>query len=148
VKWFRYQWPAFARLLEHPHNEGNGLNRRQQAIANAEGVTKGVADLVLHVPSYYTSGDMGADFYHSLAIEMKSATGTQSTEQKTWQRMFEAAGGKYVIARSYDCFVGEVTKWMMSVPSIIVERVRRTHEEIEREAAERVRQQLRSMLKK
>ncbi len=51
VKWFRITYPAFAFLLEHPHNEGNGFNRIQQAIANAEGVTKGVADLILHIPT-------------------------------------------------------------------------------------------------
>lgn len=48
VKWFRYQYPEYARLLEHPHNEGNAFNRRQQSIANAEGVTKGVADSLYH----------------------------------------------------------------------------------------------------
>ncbi len=38
VKWFRITYPEFAYLLFHPHNEGNAFNRRQQAIANAEGV--------------------------------------------------------------------------------------------------------------
>ena len=35
VRWFRYQYQAFARLLEHPKNEGNG-NHSQGAIAKAE----------------------------------------------------------------------------------------------------------------
>ena len=71
VKWFRYQYPAYARLLEHPHNEGNGFNRRQQSIANAEGVTKGVADLILHIPAYITGPSLRhSDCYHSLALEL------------------------------------------------------------------------------
>lgn len=144
VKWFRYQWPAFARLLEHPHNEGNGLNRKQQAIANAEGVTKGVADLILHVPSFgMECGDMVQGLYYSLAIEMKTQTGTQSAEQKEWQRLFQAAGGLYIIVRSYDDFVATVTKYMLNMPVNIKVRVKEASEAIQREADEKVRRKLR-----
>lgn len=133
IKWFRYQYPAYARLMEHPHNEGNGFNRRQQAIANAEGVTKGVADLILHVPSFSSSKtdkELTVNIYHSLAIEMKDVNGKQSPEQKTWQRLFEAAGGLYLIIRDYDSFVEEVTRWMLSVPQYIDKAVKDTHAEI------------------
>ena len=94
IKWFRYQYPAYARLLYHPKNEGNG-NRRQGAISKAEGVQPGVADLILHVPALNVpKGFVGAEtlvkslfdttalFYTSLAVEMKTPTGTQSKEQR------------------------------------------------------------------
>lgn len=35
-----------------------------------------------------------------LAIECKSATGTQSAEQETFQRVVRAMGGVYILARS------------------------------------------------
>ena len=148
VKWFRYQYPAYARLLEHPHNEGNGFNRRQQSIANAEGVTKGVADLILHVPSYITGTPSlrHSDSFHSMAIEMKTSTGKQSPEQKTWQRMFEAAGGYYAICRGYDEFVSMVTRYMMNVPADVDFAVKQTYDEIQREENEKLKKQFRSFL--
>lgn len=118
IKWFRYQYPAYARLIEHPHNEGNAFNRHQQAIAKAEGVTAGVADLILHVPSLIPNkvNDMMCVISTSLAIELKSPTGTQSPEQKIWQRMFEAAGGLYIIGRDFDEMVSFTTRYMLNVP--------------------------------
>lgn len=38
----------------------------------------------------------------AIAIEVKSAIGRQSREQKLWQAQFERAGGLYVLARSVD----------------------------------------------
>lgn len=148
VKWFRYQYPAYARLLEHPHNEGNGFNRRQQSIANAEGVTKGVADLILHVPSFPGQETDWTFSYISLAIEMKTSKGTQSPEQKTWQRLFEAAGGRYVIIRSYDDFVAEVTRYMLFVPQGIDKRIKQAYADILREEDEKLKKQMQSFLKK
>ena len=144
IKWFRFQYPAFARLMEHPKNEGNG-NRRQGAISKAEGVQAGVADIILHLPSFC---DQVPDGYHSLAIEMKSPTGTQSREQKQWQRLFEAAGGQYVIIRSYDEFVDVVTRYMLNVPMSVKNAVLKAYAEIEREAEEEAREQFRKLLNK
>lgn len=151
VTWFRYKYPQFARLLEHPKNEGNG-DRRQGAIAKAEGVQAGVADLILHVPSM--SGECSSNslfteagyFFSSLAIEMKKADGRQSPEQKQWQRLFEAAGGKYVIVRSYDDFVSELTHWMLNVPMIVRKAVKAAYADIQREADDEARAQLRKII--
>lgn len=136
VRWFRYQYPEFARLLEHPHNEGNAFTRQQQIIANREGVTKGVADLILHIPAYiYDSPSIShSDCYHSLAIEMKTETGKQGTEQQEWQLLFVAAGGKYEIVRSFDQFQQLVKRWMLNVPIDITEAVKYAHHEIEERA--------------
>ena len=118
VKWFRITYPEFAFLLEHPHNEGNGFNRLQQIIANAEGVTKGVADLILHVPTQ--------DFF-SLAIEMKTKAGKQSYQQKVFQRYLEGAGGKYVICRSFDDFVEMVGHYLHGMNAGTVQRLKKVH---------------------
>lgn len=37
-----------------------------------------------------------------VGIEVKTATGRQSKDQKNWQRNCERAGGLYIIARSVD----------------------------------------------
>lgn len=37
-----------------------------------------------------------------LAIEVKTATGRQSEQQKSFQKMIEAFGGVYILARSVD----------------------------------------------
>lgn len=151
IKWFRYQYPPFAMLMHHPKNEGHG-NRRQGAIAKAEGVTPGVADIILHVPSYlYYPGDgstvSSVSTYTSLAIEMKTSTGRQSPEQRQWQRLFEASGGRYVIIRSYDEFVSEVTRYMISVPIRIADAIRAAHRQIEDEKDRQVVSQLKKFLK-
>jgi len=143
VKWFRCQYPAYAKLLEHPHNEGNGFNRQQQSIANKEGVTKGVADLILHVPSFHPKGNN--IILHSLAIEMKDVNGKQSPEQKTWQRLFEAAGGLYLIIRDYDRFVEEVTRWMLTVPQYIDKAVKAAYAEIMAEEDRKAIEQLKKI---
>lgn len=147
VRWFGYQYPAYSSLLEHPKNEGNG-NRVQGRIAKAEGVRAGVADLILHVPSYINEASVNhSDVFQSLAIEMKTKIGRQSPEQKIWQRYFEAAGGKYIIVRSYDDFVAEVSRYMLQVPSDVDERVKKLHSEIEREADQKALQEYQKIIK-
>lgn len=106
VTWFAYQYPHLRMLLYHPKNEGTANGRRQGAIAKAEGVVAGVADLMLQVPA------LG---YHCLAIEMKTKTGRQSPEQKLFQLYLENAGGKYVVCRSYDDFVNIVSVYLAGI---------------------------------
>ena len=104
VAWFRLQYPKHARLLFAVPN-GGGRSRVEAAIMKAEGVTAGVSDLILLEPR----GGYGA-----LCIEMKtgSKSSRQSESQKGWQEATEAAGNKYVVCRSLDTFMAEVTKYM------------------------------------
>lgn len=104
VAWFRLQYPKHARLLFAVPN-GGGRSRVEAAIMKAEGVTAGVSDLILLEPR----GGYGA-----LCIEMKtrSKSSRQSDSQKEWQAATEAAGNKYVVCRSLDTFMAEVTKYM------------------------------------
>lgn len=151
VRWFRIQYPAYARLLEHPKNEGCD-DRVRGAIAKAEGVQAGVADLILHVPSvsFLYNGEMTEEgyTYHSLAIEMKTKTGRQSPEQKIFQRYFEAAGGQYIIVRDFDDFVAQVSRYMSGVPSAIDDSIREVYQAIQKEADEAAKRELQRIINK
>jgi hypothetical protein len=69
----------------------------------AEGVTAGVADLLLLVPS---------QGYHALAIEMKTEKGRQSPDQKQWQKTVERQGYRYAVCRSLDDFMATVNAYL------------------------------------
>ena len=151
VRWFRCAYPAFARLMEHPKNEGCG-DRVRGAIAKAEGVQAGVADLILHVPSasYTWHGEPQEEptMYFSLAVEMKTKTGRQSRDQKVFQLYFEAAGGCYTVVRSFEEFEARVKNYMSGVPEAVRQCVEETHAEMEREAIEAARAEYRKIIHK
>lgn len=102
VRWFRLQYPHIAKLLIAVPN-GGARNRREAAIMKGEGVTAGVADLLLLVPK---AG------HGALGIEMKTSVGRQTVSQKQWQERFEAAGNKYVVCRNAEEFVNEVRRYL------------------------------------
>ena len=102
VKWFRLQYPKMAKLLIAPPN-GGARNPVEGAKKKAEGMTSGVADLVLFKSNR---------FYGTLCIEMKTKTGRQSESQKEWQKLVEANGHKYVVCRSLDDFIREVKEYL------------------------------------
>lgn len=102
IKWFRLQYPKLALVMFAVPN-GGARKRIEGAIMKAEGVTKGVADLLLLYPSKH---------YHGLAIEMKTAKGRQQPSQKIWQRAIEDTGYKYVICRSFEDFQTEINAYL------------------------------------
>ncbi len=104
VKWFRLQYPQFARLLFAVPN-GGARNKVTASVLKAEGVTAGVADLILFTPR---------GGFHALCIEMKTETGRQSQEQKEWQREVECQGYKYVICRTFEDFFEMVVNYLES----------------------------------
>lgn len=95
VAWFRMQYPRLALLLFAVPN-GGARNRVEAAIMNGEGVTAGVADVLLLYPS---SG------YHGLCVEFKTPKGRQQPTQQLWQQHVEQAGYRYEIVRSLDEFL-------------------------------------------
>jgi hypothetical protein len=99
VKWFRYQYPSYAKLLYAIPN-GSRRDAITGKLLKDEGVVRGVSDLNLDIPNR---------FYHGLRIEMKTPTGTQSKEQKEFQKEIESRGFKYVICRSLNEFIKEIT---------------------------------------
>lgn len=104
VKWFRYQYPHMAKLLIAVPN-GGYRNSKEAARMQGEGVTAGVADLLLLVPR----GEFGC-----LGIEMKHGYGRQTVKQKQWQECFETGGNKYAICRNTEDFVNEIRRYLSS----------------------------------
>ena len=104
VTWFRLQYPKIGRLLFAVPN-GGARNAREAAIMKGEGVTAGVADLILLIPS---------GPYSSLCIEFKTASKTsrQTPTQKEWQALAEANGNKYVVCRSIEDFQREIRGYL------------------------------------
>lgn len=103
VTWFKqYAHRKLAPLLFSCPN-GGARNIVTAKIMKAEGATAGVSDLILLLPS---------GKHHALCIEMKTDKGRQSDSQKQWQEAVEEKGYKYVICRTFDDFVKEVTSYL------------------------------------
>lgn len=94
VAWFNLQYRRYAMLLFAVPN-GARTSATQARILKAEGMTAGVADLILMVPR---------KGYHALCLEMKTLTGRQQPTQKAWQEAVEEQGYKYVIVRTFADF--------------------------------------------
>lgn len=96
VAWFRLQYPNLALMLFAVPN-GGGRSVVEAKIMKGEGVTAGVADLILLVPR----GGFGA-----LCIEMKtrSRQSKQRTSQEEWQKAAENAGNLYKVVRTFEDF--------------------------------------------
>ncbi|MBR5118875.1 MAG: VRR-NUC domain-containing protein [Muribaculaceae bacterium] len=101
VRWFKTQYPRLAKLLFAVPN-GGARSAITGAILKAEGVTKGVSDLLMLVPS---------SKYHGLCIEMKTPRGRQSTSQKDWQKAVTSMGYKYIVCHSFDEFYKEINTY-------------------------------------
>lgn len=102
VAWFRAVFPRLKLNLFAVPN-GGARKRIEGAIMKSEGVTAGVADLLLLYP---------AKGFHGLCIEMKTPVGRQQQTQKAWQKAVEAQGYKYIICRSEEEFA-TVIMWYL-----------------------------------
>ena len=102
VTWFRYQYPHMAKLLIAVPN-GGARRKSEAAIMKGEGVTAGVADLLLLVPR---------NGHGCLGIEMKAGNGRQTASQKQWQERFEAAGNRYKLCRSTEEFLAIIKSYL------------------------------------
>lgn len=117
VTWFRLQYPKLALLLFAVPNGGQRSHRTMVRAGRVityspeaqqmrrEGVTAGVADLILLTPR---------KGYASLCIEMKTEDkgSKQRDSQKEWQQAAEAFGNKYVVCRTLDDFIAEVKDYL------------------------------------
>ena len=103
VAWFRTAFPVDASMLFAVPNGGR-RGKVEAAILKAEGVTAGVADLIL----LEARGSYGA-----LCIEMKTRRrdSGQSDKQKEWQLEAERHGNKYVVCRDFASFCREVMEY-------------------------------------
>jgi len=119
VSWFRYMYPHLAPLFFAVPNGGK-RNKAEAAIMKAEGITAGVSDLILNIPS---------GRYTQLAIEMKDCTGSQSSAQKRYQRYAQAVGIKYIICRDFGTFTVQVKDYLESVCPLVIDELRKIHAE-------------------
>ena len=112
VRWFNLQWPEYRGLLFAVPN-GGARSKATAGKLKAEGVVAGVADLILLVPKCVKAKDEGwYNTIHGLCIEMKTAKGRQSPEQKGWQEMVEAHGYKYAVCHSLDEFMHTINNYL------------------------------------
>lgn len=112
VRWFGYAHPELRGLLFAVPN-GGARSKATAGRLKAEGVVAGVSDLILMVPKCVKAKDEGwYNTIHALCIEMKTAKGRQSPEQKIWQRLVEEHGYKYAVCRSLDEFIDTVEAYL------------------------------------
>ena len=112
VRWFNLQWPQYRGLLFAVPN-GGARSKATAGKLKAEGVVAGVSDLILLVPDNYETlaTPRSGTWYHSihaLCIEMKTAKGRQSPEQKEWAEKVRKYGYRYVVVRSLEEFIAVV----------------------------------------
>lgn len=114
VRWFNLQWPEYRGLLFAVPN-GGARSKATAGKLKAEGVVAGVADLILLVPGFVISelkdGYLAKEC-HALCIEMKTAKGRQSPEQKEWQARVEGEGYRYRVCHSLDEFMDVVNGYL------------------------------------
>lgn len=89
VSWFRLKYPAIGKLLFAIPN-GGARSRTEAAIMKAEGVTAGVADLILLI---------GRGGFNALCIEMKTTDrrSTLSDAQIEWRSLAITNGSRHAV---------------------------------------------------
>lgn len=102
VRWFRLSFPQYSKLLFAVPN-GGARSKATAGKLKAEGVVAGVADLLLLIPR---------GGHPLLAIEMKTPHGSQSPDQKAWQKKAESIGIRYIICRKFEDFVQEIREYL------------------------------------
>lgn len=94
VKWFRYAYPQYRKLLVAVPNGGFRHYSTAQFL-KAEGVISGVTDLVLFVPS---------KGFHGYAIEMKMKPNKPTPAQVEWMDEVKEQGYNVAVCYAFDDF--------------------------------------------
>lgn len=102
VMWFSLQYREYAKLLHHSPNGGK-RNAIEAAKFKAMGVRAGFPDLILCI---------ARQGYHGLFVELKTAKGRQSDNQKYYQAVLEEQGYKYVVVRSIEDFIETINEYL------------------------------------
>jgi glycerophosphoryl diester phosphodiesterase len=102
VKWFRLQYPQYAKLLFAIPNGGK-RNAFEAARLKAEGVVAGVPDLMLAVVTAYQIG---------IFIEMKSPGEKPTAKQLEIQYLLMYQGYQVAICRSFDEFKETIENYL------------------------------------
>lgn len=102
VNWFNLQHPNM-RLNLFAVPNGGRRDKVTGARLKAEGVRPGVADLILLKQRHG---------YGALLIEMKTSKGVLSQIQRIWRNHVSLDGYKYVVCRSLQDFIKEITDYL------------------------------------
>lgn len=102
VSWFSLQCPKYAKLLHHSPNGGK-RNATEAAKFKAMGVRAGFPDLILCI---------ARQGYHGLFIELKTAKGRQSDNQKYYEYVLEEQGYRYEVVRSLEDFRNLINEYL------------------------------------
>jgi len=107
VRWFKSAHPDMKHNLFAVPNAGN-RSPRTGAWYKDEGLLPGVADLILLKSNR---------FYGALLVEMKTPAknSRQSESQKEWERHITRDGYKYIVCRSLQEFIHEVTEYLKNI---------------------------------
>lgn len=110
VRWFRTVYPKLWRhIFAIPNGAkiGGHVTKRgfpvMAAILKGEGMTEGVADLMLALPR---SG------FHGLFIEMKTPVGSLSPDQREFLELMSSVGYAVAVFKSQSQFETDVTAYM------------------------------------
>jgi hypothetical protein len=106
VKWFRLQYPSFARLLFAIPN-GGARDKVTGSLLKAEGVVAGVPDLFLASPKILETGTgdlYGYEVTHGLFIEMKAPGGKVTPRQAEMHKLLTAQGYEVALCWTFDEF--------------------------------------------
>ena len=101
VKWFRYQYPDYAKRLFAIPN-GGARNVVTGAMLKAEGVLPGVPDLFLAA---------ARNKFHGLFIEMKAGGNKVSKAQSEMIDVLKNAHYKVVVCNSFEQFQAEIDEY-------------------------------------
>lgn len=82
---------------------GGSRDIREARNLKAQGVKSGVADVILLVPK---------KGFSCLCLEFKNSSGSQSNDQKEFERQITSANGKYVIVRSVSKAFEEIRAYL------------------------------------
>jgi hypothetical protein len=136
VKWFKNQYPYLWRCLYMVKNDGfkKKIQNEKTGVwfspeANRDklkALTPGIADLELMLPNKY---------YPTLYLELKTSVGSQSQEQILFEFIAKATGKKYIIIRTLDNFIYEITDYMKTVSPAVIEEIGRLEIAYQRESS-------------
>lgn len=101
-RWFNMQYREFYGLAFSVPN-GAKVSQSQARVLRAEGLTSGVADMIVLIPRHG---------YHGLMVEFKTTKGVQSQTQKHFQAMVESQGYLYCIVRSCVAFMDLINTYI------------------------------------
>lgn len=102
INWFDLTHPNM-RLNLFAVPNGGRRDKVTGARLKEEGVRRGVADLILLKQRHG---------YGALCIEMKTPKGVLSQMQRIWRNHITKDGYKYVVCRSLEDFIGEITDYL------------------------------------